>query len=122
MNASERIDKQIATLADWRGVMLARLRELILEAEPNLVEEWKWNSPTWSDNGLLVSVGAFKNHVGVNFFQGTSLEDPRGLFNGGLDAKNSRSINIYEDDEISEPAFRELVRAAVAYNAGKWNA
>lgn len=118
MNASERIDEQIAALSDWRGATLARLRELILEAAPGVVEEWKWNSPTWSHSGLRVSVGAFKKHVGVNFFQGASLEDPHGLFNSGLGAKNSRSINIYEGDEIDESAFQALVRAAVAYNAG----
>lgn len=119
MNASERIDEQVAALSDWRGPTLARLRELILEAAPGVVEEWKWNSPTWSQNGLLVSVGAFKKHVGVNFLQGASLEDPHGLFNGGLDAKNSRSVNIYDGDAVDESAFQALVRAAVAYNARK---
>lgn len=117
MTASERIDRRIAELADWRGSLLARVRALVLEADPDTVEEWKWNAPTWSHDGLLLAVGIFKKHVGVNFFQGARLDDPSGLFNGGLDAKNTRSIKLEEGDELNEAAFKELVRTAVARNA-----
>jgi hypothetical protein len=117
VTASEKIDHRIAELADWRGSVLAKVRALVFEADPHAVEEWKWNAPTWSHDGLLLAVGIFKKHVGVNFFQGASLEDPSGLFNGGLNAKNTRSIKFEEGDELDEVAFEELARAAVARNA-----
>jgi hypothetical protein len=97
--------------------MLARLRKLILEADPDLVEEWKWNTPLWSRNGKVLAAGAFKDHVKLNFFKGASLQDPHGLFNAGLDAKGSRDIDLLEGDKINEPALKKLVRAAVAHNA-----
>ena len=116
MNPSERIDKEIAELNDWRGETLARIREIVHEAEPEIVEEWKWNSPVWSHNGLVCSASGFKKHVGMNFFKGASLEDPHGLFNSGLDAKQMRSIRFNEGDAIDEPALKDLVREAVALN------
>jgi hypothetical protein len=118
MNPSERIDKQIADLADWRGQMLARLRKLILEADPNITEEWKWNTSVWERGGLVCSAGTFKDKVKLNFFQGASLEDPHKLFNAGLDAKKTRSIDFREGDTVDEPALQELIRAAVAHNVG----
>lgn len=117
MDASEQITSYIAGYDDWRGEVLARLRDLILEADPNLAEEWKWKSPVWSREGLVVSVAGFKTHVGINFFQGASLPDPAGLFKAGLDAKASRSIHLQPGDEIDEAAFQSLVRAAVAHNS-----
>jgi len=117
--ASQKITSLIAELADWRGTMLARLRRLILEAEPALVEEWKWETPVWSHNGNVVAAGTFKDHVKLNFFKGAAMEDPHGLFNAGLDAKATRAIDIHEGDVIDEPALQALVRAAVALNAGK---
>jgi hypothetical protein len=119
MNASERITNHINELADWRGKMLARLRKLILDAAPGIVEEWKWNTPVWSHNGNVVAVGAFQNHVKVNFFKGASLNDPHGLFNAGLEARTTRAIDIYEGTVINEAALKDLIRAATALNSAK---
>jgi hypothetical protein len=102
--------------------MIARLRTLILEADPMLVEEWKWETPVWSRNGNVVAAGAFKDHVKLNFFKGASLPDPHGLFNAGLEAKASRGIDFHEGDTIDGMALQELIRAAVALNAGKQKA
>ena len=116
MIPSKLIDKQIAELKDWRGQMIARLRKIIHDAGPELTEEWKWNTAVWSQNGLVVAVGAFKGSVKVNFFQGASLQDPRKLFNAGLEAKKTRAIDLHEGDKINEPALKDLIRAAVAQN------
>jgi len=116
MNGSERITDYIDKLADWRGKTLARLRKLINEAAPGLVEEWKWNTPVWSHNGNVVAVGAFQDHVKVNFFRGAQLRDTQGLFNAGLDAKATRAIDIHEGDVIDEAALKDLIRAAIALN------
>ena len=113
---SQRITDHIAELADWRGEMLARLRQLILEADPAMVEEWKWDTPVWFRKGNVVAIGAFKDHVKLNFFKGASLNDPHGLFNAGLEAKASRGIDFHEGDDINEAALGDLVRAAVAHN------
>jgi len=118
MNASKRIDKYIAELPDWRGKLIARLRKVILDAAPDIVEEWKWNTPVWSYNGSVVAVGAFKDHVKVNFFKGASLQNPHGLFNAGLDAKKSRAIDISEHDDINTDTFKDMICAAVALNKG----
>jgi hypothetical protein len=116
---SEEIDRMVADLPDWRGERLSRLRTLINEADSNLKEDWKWGTPTWTynGNGNVISLGAFKEHVKVNFFKGASLPDPKGLFNAGLDAKTTRSVDLREDDSIDEEALRELVRAAANANA-----
>jgi hypothetical protein len=118
MNPSERIDTYIAELADWRGHMFARLRKLILEADPDITEEWKWNTAVWSHQGLVCAVGTFKQTVKMNFFQGAFLEDSDKLFNTGLDAKKMRSIDFREGDAVDEPALKVLIRAAVAHNVG----
>lgn len=115
--ASEQISKHIAELADWRGKLLARLRKVILAAAPGLTEEWKWGTPVWTHKGNVVAVGAFKDHLKINFFKGASLPDPHGLFNAGLDAKATRAIDLHEGDKINEAALKELIRAAVALNA-----
>ena len=114
---SEQIDKQIADLPDWRGRRMAALRKLINETDPNLKEDWKWGTPVWTSNGNVISLGAFKEHVKINFFKGASLPDPKGLFNAGLDAKASRSIDLRENDPVDEQALRDLIRAAVNANA-----
>lgn len=119
MNASEQITNYINELADWRGKTLARLRKLIRDVTPGIIEEWKWGTPVWSHQGNIVSVGAFKDHMKVNFFKGASLPDPHGLFNAGLDAKTTRAIDLYEGDTINEAALKELLRAAVALNGPK---
>jgi hypothetical protein len=106
MSASELIDKQIADLPDWRGDLLARLRKPIHEADPDVTEEWKWDTAVWSHKGLVCAAGAFKDHVKLNFFKGASLADPRGLFNAGRDAKATRAIDFYAGDNIYEAARR----------------
>ena len=114
---SQHIDKYIKELTDWRGSLLARLRKLILEAAPELTEEWKWDTPVWSHKGNVVAGGVFKDHVKLNFFKGASLKDPNGLFNVGLDAKASRGIDFSDSDKLDEGALKDLVREAVAYNS-----
>jgi hypothetical protein len=116
MNPSQRITDRIAELDDWRGELLARLRRLVLEAAPGIAEDWKWDSPVWVHQGNVVSAGAFKDHVKLNFFKGAALADPHGLFNAGLEAKKTRSIDIREDETIDEAALKEMIRAAVALN------
>jgi len=116
MNPSEVIDQRIAELSDWRGPLCARLRTLIRATDPDITEEWKWNSPVWSDHGLVVSLGVFKDHLKLNFFQGASLSDPHGLFNAGLEAKASRAIDLQDGDTVDEAALQELIREAVAHN------
>jgi hypothetical protein len=116
MNPSEQIDKQIANLSDWRGKTMTKLRKLINEADPGLKEEWKWGTPVWTHNGLVCAVGAFKDHLKVNFFKGASLKDPHRLFNAGLDAKVTRAIDIHEGDELNESALKALVRDAIRLN------
>jgi hypothetical protein len=117
MNPSEQITQQIEELTDWRGPMLARLRELVHEAYPQISEEWKWGSAVWTFNGNVVSGGVFKEHLKLNFFKGAELEDPHGLFNAGLEAKKSRGIDFHEGDELDTAALKELFQAAVALNA-----
>ena len=116
MKPSELIDQQIADLPDWRGQMFAHLRQLIHEADPRLIEEWKWGTAVWTYNGLVCAVGAFKDHLKINFFKGSSLADPRGLFNSGLDAKAMRSIDLHKGDSLDEPALKELIGVAIAHN------
>jgi hypothetical protein len=116
LTPSQRITNQITELADWRGGMLAQLRSLILEADPDLTEEWKWDTPVWSRKGNVVAAGVFKDHVKLNFFQGALLNDPHGLFNAGLEAKTSRAIDFHESDDINAPALKDLIRAAVSQN------
>lgn len=119
MTPSQRITNHIEELADWRGEMLAWFRQLINEAEPDLVEEWKWNSPVWSHHGKVISFGVFKDHVKLNFFKGASLKDPHGLFNAGLEAKTTRGIDMHEGDEVNVPSLKKLIRQAVAFNVGQ---
>lgn len=115
--AGQQISQHIAALADWRGTMTARLRKLIGQAGPELVEEWKWGTPVWAHKGNVVAAGAFKDHLKLNFFQGAALPDPSGLFNAGLDAKATRAIDLYEGDKLNEVALKALVQSAVAHNA-----
>ncbi len=113
---NQRIAKLIAQQTDWRGPMLARLRGLILSAAPGITEEWKWDSPVWSQTGLVCAAGIFKDHVKLNFFKGAYLPDPMGLFNAGLDAKGSRAVDFFEGVHIEEAAIKDLVHAAIASN------
>jgi hypothetical protein len=116
LNPTQRITQRITELANWRGDLLARLRTLILAADPKLQEEWKWETPVWSHKGNVVAVAAFQDHVKINFFKGATLADPHGLFNAGLAAKATRAIDLHEGESLNEPAFQELIRAAVALN------
>jgi len=117
LTPSQHIDNHIKELGDWRGKTLARLRKLVLESAPELMEEWKWDTPVWAYKGNVVAGGVFKDHVKLNFFKGASLADPKGLFNAGLDAKASRGIDFHEESKIDESALKDLIRTAVAYNA-----
>ena len=119
MNASEQITKHIHDLADWRAKVLEQLRKLIRDAAPDAIEEWKWNTPVWSCNGNVVAVGAFQDHIKVNFFKGAALDDSHGLFNAGFEAKASRAIDVHEGDRINTAALKDLVRAAVALHGAK---
>lgn len=112
MTPQEQIDAEIARYPDWRGALLVHLRALIHGADPSLVEAWKWNTPVFANRKDVVAIGVFKEHVKVNFFQGATLADPTGLFNAGLEAKRSRSIDLREGAAFDEEAFRDLVRAA----------
>jgi hypothetical protein len=114
--ASQLISSQIDGLGDWRGRLLAQLRQLILDAAPGMTEEWKWDTGVWTNQGMVCSAGVFKDHVKLNFFKGAALQDPQGLFNAGLEAKNSRAIDFNEGDGLNAPALTDLIRAGVAYN------
>ncbi|MGA9533147.1 MAG: DUF1801 domain-containing protein [Anaerolineales bacterium] len=124
-SASQEIDQRILELDDWRGSVLKRMRELIHEAEPEVVEEWKWKkatspgTPVWSHDGGICTGESYKQAVKLTFFHGASLKDPAHLFNSSLGGNTRRAIDIHEDDEIDEAAFKELIRAAVAFNAAK---
>jgi len=114
---SARIDARIAELGDWRGEMLARLRALIHDADPEIVEEWKWRGvPVWEDHGIVCTGETYKNVVKMTFAKGASLPDPARLFNSSLDGNVRRAIDVREDDRLDEAALKALVRAAVALN------
>src|SRR6187397_2920626 len=110
------IDARIKELGDWRGKMLGRLRALVKEADPEVVEEWKWNIPVWSHDGLICTGETYKKVVKMTFAKGAALRDPSGLFNSSLEGNTRRAIDIGEDDEIDEAALKDLIRAAVALN------
>ena len=116
LTPSQLIDNRIAELTDWRGETFARLRKLLNEAAPELTEDWKWSTGVWTCKGNVVSIGAMKDHIKLNFFKGASLNDPHGLFNAGMEAKATRAIDLFEGDSIDETALAELVRTAVALN------
>jgi hypothetical protein len=118
--ASRLIDGRIRELGDWRGERLARIRALIHEAAPEVVEEWKWRGvPVWSDHGILCTGETYKSVVKLTFAKGASLEDPAGLFNSSLEGNTRRAIDLHESDALDEAAFKALVRAAVALNRAK---
>jgi hypothetical protein len=114
------IDKKIKELGDWRGEMLSRLRALVKEADPDVVEEWKWRGvPVWSHDGLICTGETYKNVVKMTFAKGASLKDPSGLFNSSLEGNTRRAIDFHEGDEIDEGALKTLIRAAVTLNESK---
>src|SRR4051795_123364 len=116
-SASALIDERIKELGDWRGKMLAKVREIIHQADPEIVEEWKWRgTPTWSHGGIVCTGETYKQVVKMTFAQGAGLKDPSGLFNSSLDGNVRRAIDIHEDDKVDEAALKDLIRAAVALN------
>ncbi|HXR61118.1 MAG TPA: DUF1801 domain-containing protein [Solirubrobacterales bacterium] len=114
---AELIDGRIAELGDWRGETLARVRALVKEADPEVVEEWKWRVPVWSHDGIVCTGETYKKAVKLTFARGASLEDPSGLFNSSLAGKTRRAIDIHEGEEIDGEALKALIREAVELNA-----
>lgn len=121
-SASALLDKKIKALGDWRGKMLAKVHQIVHEADPEIVEEWKWVKPTnpgipvWSHGGIVCTGETYKNVVKMTFAKGAALKDPSGLFNASLDGNVRRAIDIHEGDKIDEGALKDLIRAAVALN------
>jgi len=117
---SRLIDARIKELGDWRGEMLSRLRTLVKEADPEVVEQWKWRGvPVWSHDGLICTGETYKNVVKMTFAKGAALDDPAGLFNASLEGNTRRAIDLHEGEEIDEEALKDLVRAAVTLNSSK---
>ena len=119
MTASEQIDKRIAELGDWRGETLGRMRKLILDADPDVVEEWKWGGPVWSCDGIICTGESYKSAVKLTFAKGASVKDPKKLFNSSLEGNTRRAIDIKEGEKVDAPAFQALIRAAIAVNRKK---
>jgi hypothetical protein len=115
-SAAALIDGRIAELGDWRGKTLGRLRALIKQADPGVIEEWKWGGPVWSHDGLICTGESYKDKVKLTFAKGASVKDPAKLFNSSLEGNARRAFDVFEGDDIDEKAFKELVRAAVALN------
>jgi hypothetical protein len=120
LSPSELIDGRIEELGDWRGAMLSRLRALVKEADPEVVEEWKWRGvPVWEHDGMLTTGETYKSIVKMTFAKGASLPDPSGLFNSSLEGNTRRAIDFHEGEKLNEKALKALVRAAVALNQSK---
>ena len=118
-SASALIDERIKELGDWRGKMLAKLREIIHDADPEILEEWKWmGTPVWSHGGIVCTGETYKTVVKMTFARGAALDDPSGLFNSSLEGNVRRAIDIHEGEKIDKTALKKLIRAAVALNAG----
>ncbi|MBL8523799.1 MAG: DUF1801 domain-containing protein [Betaproteobacteria bacterium] len=115
--ASELIDKRIADLGDWRGKTLARMRKLIKEADPDVVEEWKWGGPVWSHDGIICTGESYKDKIKLTFAKGASLKDPTEVFNSSLEGNARRALDIFEGDEVDATAFKAIIRGAVALNS-----
>jgi hypothetical protein len=118
-SASQMIDERIEELDDWRGEMLARLRRLIKQADPDVVEEWKWEVPVWSHHGLICTGESYRKVVKLTFAKGAALADPAGLFNSSLEGNTRRAIDFHESEKIDEKAFKAVIRAAVTLNASR---
>jgi hypothetical protein len=118
-SASELISQRIAELADWRGKALSRMRKLIKDADPDVVEEWKWMNPVWSHDGIICTGESYKNAVKLTFAKGASLTDPARLFNSSLEGNLRRAIDIHEGEDVDASAFKALVRQAVALNCSR---
>jgi hypothetical protein len=119
--ASQLIDERIESLTGWRGEALARMRALILEADPGATEEWKWGGPVWSHDGIICTGESYKNAVKLTFAHGASIADPKRLFNSSLEGKTRRALDIHEGDKVDAGAFKALIKAAVARNQAAKN-
>lgn len=117
--ASQLIDERIEELGDWRGKTLSRLRTIIRQADPDVVEEWKWGGPVWSHDGVICTGETYKSTVKMTFAKGAALEDPSGLFNSSLEGNTRRAIDVREGEKIDEKALKALIRAAVALNSSR---
>jgi hypothetical protein len=117
-SASASIDERIKELGGWRGKTLAKAREIIRKADPEIVEEWKWGVPVWSHGGIVCTGESYKNAIKLTFAKGAALKDPSGLFNSSLEGNVRRAIDIHEGDKIDQAALKDLIRAAVALNLG----
>ena len=115
-SASRLIDQRIRDLGEWRGETLARMRGLVLEADPTMTEEWKWSNPVWSHHGIVCTGEAYKQVVKLTFAKGASLPDPSHLFNSSLDGNTRRAVDIHEGEQVDARAFKALVKAAVTHN------
>ncbi|HEY2855555.1 MAG TPA: DUF1801 domain-containing protein [Gemmatimonadaceae bacterium] len=118
-SASRMIDDRIAELGDWRGKMLSQLRAVIKQADPDVVEEWKWSVPVWSHGGIICTGESYKNAVKLTFARGAAVEDPSGLFNSSLEGNTRRAIDFHDGDKIDKEALKALIRAAVKLNVSR---
>ncbi len=116
MTPSDQIDKMIASTDGWKGTLLKDLRDLILTTSPEIKEEWKWEVPVFTYNGMICAISAFKTHVKINFFKGAQLIDSNKIINGGLESKNHRSIDFFEGDKINKEAVSDLIKQALSLN------
>jgi hypothetical protein len=117
--AAELISQRIAELADWRGKALAKMRKLILAADKNIIEEWKWSGPVWSCDGIICTGESYKDKIKLTFAKGASLPDPSSIFNASLEGNARRALDIFEGDTVDEAAFKALIREAIAFNKAK---
>jgi hypothetical protein len=118
-SASERIDQRIADLGDWRGELLSRIRAVMKDADPDVVEEWKWENPVWSHDGLICTGETYKDKVKMTFAKGASLKDPAGLFNSSLEGATRRAIDFHEGAKLDKKALKALIQSAVALNQSR---
>lgn len=116
MNPSDKIDSKINSLIGWQKDKCARIREIIHEVDSEITEDWKWETPIFSKNGMICALGTFKDHVKINFFKGAKLKDPKGVINNGLTSKSHRSIDFKENDVLDEAALKEMILDAVSLN------
>ncbi len=116
MNPAEKIEQHLSSFNDWKGELLKKLRKLIHEVDPEITEEWKWDVPVFSHNGMVCAISAFKDHVKINFFKGSLLKDPHKLINAGLESKKNKAIDFAEGDKIDETALKDLIKEAVDLN------
>lgn len=119
MSPQEKIDSYLASADAWKSTVLTNLRKHIHEADPEIIEEWKWDVPVFTHNGMVCAISCFKDHVKINFFKGAKLSDPYKIINAGFESKSHRSIDFHEGDSLNEPALLDLIKEAVLHNTKK---